>query len=290
MSKNHFNATYSFVLGGLNFTVDIDDSLSAEYRRRNFPESHKKSLHYHPMHEIFFVFDNKISITLEDGCAEYEHSVVWLPPNTKHFTHRSDDYRILISCEPRGKKHDSFTDFFRSRLTSDKIYLTHDVPQCVRGYLEELCHAFYTETSDLTSDVAVSLLKLILYSLYKSAVHSKKSVKQTKSSRYLILSGAISRCTESEVTLKTVSEALNLSEKQTSRIILKYYGKPLSRLITEEKLSYAKELITSTPLPISEIALKCNFHSYKYFLRQFKESVGCSPLAYRKIQKQNKGD
>ena len=102
MNKKYLNANYTFTLGQTSLTVEIDDSLSAEYRAKNSPEPHNKMLHYHPMHEIFFVFDREIRISLEDGIGEYKNSIVCLPPNTKHFTHRSTDYRILISLNGGG--------------------------------------------------------------------------------------------------------------------------------------------------------------------------------------------
>ena len=38
-----------------------------------YPESNKKSLHYHPLHEVFFVFDEGISVMFENGIKEYKN-------------------------------------------------------------------------------------------------------------------------------------------------------------------------------------------------------------------------
>lgn len=56
------------------------------------------------------------------------------------------------------------------------------------------------------------------------------------------------------------------------------------------KISYAKELLISTSLKISDICYECGFTSHSNFLRLFKEKLSISPMQYRKkaIVKQNK--
>ncbi|MBO5105828.1 MAG: helix-turn-helix domain-containing protein [Clostridia bacterium] len=48
------------------------------------------------------------------------------------------------------------------------------------------------------------------------------------------------------------------------------------------KISYAKELLISTGLKISDICYECGFTSHSNFLRLFKEKLGLSPMQYRK--------
>ena len=48
------------------------------------------------------------------------------------------------------------------------------------------------------------------------------------------------------------------------------------------KISYAKELLISTSLKISDICYECGFTSHSNFLRLFKEKLGLSPMQYRK--------
>lgn len=56
------------------------------------------------------------------------------------------------------------------------------------------------------------------------------------------------------------------------------------------KISYAKELLISTSLKISDVCYECGFTSHSNFLRLFKEKLGLSPMQYRKraIVKQDK--
>ena len=55
------------------------------------------------------------------------------------------------------------------------------------------------------------------------------------------------------------------------------------------KINYAKELLCSTNLKVTEICYECGFTSHSNFLRLFKEKLGMSPLSYRKIGNREQG-
>ena len=131
MDSKQINAKYTFTMGGINFDVEIDDSLSAEYRAKKYPESNKKSLHYHPLHEVFFVFDEGISVVFEDGTKEFKNCILCIPPNTKHFTNRTSDYRLLFSCNANGPVKDGFSNFFKNIFTSS-IFCVPAIKQDVK--------------------------------------------------------------------------------------------------------------------------------------------------------------
>ena len=48
------------------------------------------------------------------------------------------------------------------------------------------------------------------------------------------------------------------------------------------RINYAKELLSTTNIPINEIAEQCGYSSNIYFARQFKHKVGITPTEYRK--------
>ncbi len=48
------------------------------------------------------------------------------------------------------------------------------------------------------------------------------------------------------------------------------------------RMEYAKMLLKTTDLNVSEIAIQCGYHSYAHFARQFRERVDMTPLEYRK--------
>ena len=284
MSEKYFNTSYSFTLGGIKFAVDVDVSLSAAIKNESYPSEANKVLHYHPMHELFFVFDDPITIDTDEGVYEYKNCIVCIPPHEKHSSKRVSDYRILFSFSTKEDSDTELFRFFNAMFASREIFSIDSLSADMRIYFEEFCRLFYNRESVLEKEIALSLLKLIFYKIYLLSEQSVRKSDAPKESYYLIISQLIasSTNTDKDVALSTVAEALHLSEKQTSRIINKYFGKPLSALVTEVKLDYARYLLTSTTLSISKVALNSNFHSENYFYSQFKKAFGMTPLHYRK--------
>lgn len=284
MDIKPFGASYSFTFGGVNFNIDIDDSLSAEYITKKYPENIKNALHFHSLYEIFFVFDDNMTVTYESGATEYKNCIVCLPPKTKHFAHRSSDYRILFSCSKKELTGDDFADFFTNTIASGGVLCISDITPEVKVCLEELCRFYYAQKDKITEECIIATLKLILYHTFACAAPSQKTDDLYTQSTYIVIDSIISRCTTPgiDVSLLGIANALHLSEKQTSRLIHKYYGKPLSKLIAEGRLDYAAFLLTYTDKPISDIITESNFNSANYFYSLFKERYGCTPYQYRK--------
>lgn len=63
-------------------------------------------------------------------------------------------------------------------------------------------------------------------------------------------------------------------KRQTGRTVIEY--------LTLVRINAAKQLLISTNLPIIEIANQTGFHSSDYFHSVFRQSVGITPLKYRK--------
>lgn len=61
-----------------------------------------------------------------------------------------------------------------------------------------------------------------------------------------------------------------------------FTGMSIVAYITQVRIKNACDLLRRTDRQIMTIAFDCGFHNLSNFNRQFKKSVGCSPLQYRK--------
>ena len=188
MDSNQITAKYTFSMGGVNFNVEIDESLSAEYRTKKYPNSNKKSFHFHPLHEVFFVFDDGINVVFEQETKEYQNCIVCIPPNKKHFTMRNSDYRLLFSCEPNGAVKDDFSNFFINIFTSN-VFCLPAIKQDVKEILRQLFFYFNNPQSAIIDDVIVSFLKIIFFQIYiLNGAPLARNTKYGNESRYIIIS------------------------------------------------------------------------------------------------------
>ncbi|MBP3359764.1 MAG: PocR ligand-binding domain-containing protein [Clostridia bacterium] len=87
---------------------------------------------------------------------------------------------------------------------------------------------------------------------------------------------------ESDIAVYDLCNELGVCRTRLYEIVKKQTGEGVSSFIRSKRLNYAKKLIKTTDLTITEIALKSGFSDYNYFLRLFKKHFGVSP---KKLQK-----
>lgn len=275
---------YSFKFGNTKYNVDIGRAFSGTTlsEAEKHPDPAKFS-HYHAKTELFFVENDPITIHTEGGATKYRQCVVCVPPFCAHYTERSSDYCILFSCETKEQKLNDFSLFYSSFFSSKSIF-SFDFDPAFRVYLTKLRQLIVAGNS-LNNEATTAVLSLIFHSIYENNAGQDRLDCSVKGSYLLTIEKIINSDSLSptrEITLSTVADTLHLGKKQTSRIIYQYYGKSLSELVNEKRLSVASNLLLTTNKPISQIAKESNFNSENYFYIQFRKTFGCTPLAYRK--------
>ncbi|MFC5471179.1 helix-turn-helix domain-containing protein [Cohnella suwonensis] len=84
-----------------------------------------------------------------------------------------------------------------------------------------------------------------------------------------------------EITLRSLSEHLQLSENHLSRMFTKETGESFISCLTRTRIQKAKELLKQSDLPIGEISEAIGYANQEHFSRVFKKVEGQSPSAYR---------
>lgn len=104
--------------------------------------------------------------------------------------------------------------------------------------------------------------------------------------RRMVIEDYISQNLSREISLKTLSKTLYLSEKQTERIFEQEFGISFKKYILNIRFNEAKYYLINTDMPIQNIALQVGYKSYNGFRQLFTSRTGKSPKEYR-IRKQN---
>jgi AraC-like DNA-binding protein len=90
-----------------------------------------------------------------------------------------------------------------------------------------------------------------------------------------------SNYTDGELKISDLAQLCGISEDYFRKIFRKKYNVSPSGYISSLKIEYAKELLRSGLLSVSEIAELAGFGSVSYFSREFKKTVGISPSEYK---------
>lgn len=87
------------------------------------------------------------------------------------------------------------------------------------------------------------------------------------------------------VSLKKASDLCHISPSYFSRMFTKEIGENFSTYISSLKIEWAKELLLSTNMTISEISDNLGFNESGYLIKTFKKHEGITPALYRKYNK-----
>ncbi len=84
------------------------------------------------------------------------------------------------------------------------------------------------------------------------------------------------------LTRNDIAKAIGYSESHISHIFTDAMGISLMDYIIKLRLDETKQLLRSTKLPVSQIAMSLGFSSIRSFNRFFLQKTGMTPTAYRK--------
>lgn len=126
-------------------------------------------------------------------------------------------------------------------------------------------------------------IKSALYTLcsdIKSKIRWKK--KEHNDSLALTFISYIEQNYTTDITLRSMADALGYDYRYASRIFNKIFNLSVKTLLNQFRCDKAQSLIQTTELSLSEIALSSGFQSIRTFNRVFKEIIGVSPSSLRK--------
>ncbi len=83
------------------------------------------------------------------------------------------------------------------------------------------------------------------------------------------------------LTLDDLARATGLSAFQIGQRLKRHFGLTPKQYILRSRVEKARHLLSATRQPLSEVALACGFSDQSSLTRQFKQSAGLTPKAYR---------
>lgn len=85
-----------------------------------------------------------------------------------------------------------------------------------------------------------------------------------------------------DLSVDKLCRRLAVSRTYFHRIYMATFGVTFRQDAIKSRLSYACELLLETELAVGVIAEKCGYESESYFMRQFRQHMGCTPSEYRR--------
>lgn len=264
---NELSKIFKIKIGDKSLSVTLDGSFLAEniYKNANY-EPKINGLHYHALYELFIIKDEGLTLFSENSEQTYKNCILIIPPFFKHYATRSNDHRIMISYKGENRQDTP---------------LTLKTNQNVNYYAEKIKENLFKQ-GNINNEITECFLKLIFCEIATENNISRLESYTPKNESYFEKIEKILLDFGNDIKLEDVAKQLNLSKKQTARIIRKSYNTTFAEMLRERRLSAAAALLTNSDLSVSEIVERVNFPTESYFYNKFKEAYSKTPLNYRK--------
>ena len=165
-----------------------------------------------------------------------------------------------IKCEPFCMKFRNNESILKTFKTAEKEWRTQ---------------------SELMRVAAKRAVYDIIMSIYSEG---KKSY--MPDDRFLMLAPALERISaefcQNELTVSELASSCKMSEAYFRRLFETKFGVSPKEYIIEKRLGYAKQLLESGEVSVSDAALLCGYSETTHFSREFTRRVGVSPSIYRR--------
>ena len=83
------------------------------------------------------------------------------------------------------------------------------------------------------------------------------------------------------ITVAALAESCGISETYFRKLFARVYGMSPMAYISNQRISYARELLTNTSISVENVGYQSGYRDPAYFCRIFKKITGMSPSEYR---------
>ena len=242
--------------------------------------------HSNVSYEIHYAYRGRGTVTVGDNTFDVRPGVLYVTgPGIVHMQVSSPDdpvieYCLYLNCRRTSRRADDPLLLF----TDTTFWIGMDdgsILELLTRLIEDNRHG--QSDTLLMSETLLRLIVLQLTRIYRRdmTTHAKKPPLLTRDSFMPILEDAFFY-RYSTLTLNELAGLLNLSVRQTQRLLLTHFGKSFSQKLTDARMAAAFQFLESTRLSITEIAERLGFSSIEHFSAAFRRYTGRSPRAYRR--------
>ncbi len=284
----------------------VDYARLADPDRQIFARKHTRfvyfPLHTHNYVEICYVYSGSVTHVIE-GKEICVHAGEFLFMN-QHVQHAiqacgEDDLAVNMILMPSvfeemrelAGQDNILAEFVVNVLqqeggSSQYLYLPEEGNLCIQNLIDNITYSIlFRQIND--ERILVSTMELIFLHLISDAerMHANRDDAQDN-----LLMLTVRRYIADEYRKGTLSELAGrtrYSVSSLSRLIKKYTGLTFKEMQAEQRMQAAVELLSSTDLPISEIATSVGYENQSFFYKRFRSEFQATPNEMRsKLRKE----
>ena len=158
-------------------------------------------------------------------------------------------------------------------------YISRKMKECLELYLQQ---APFSETR-----MRIRIYEILLYlcETQLTRAESAGSAAGKNHETYIRIQNAcnyIKKNCREVISQKDAADVSGFSSYYFSRVFKEYTHESFSEYLTRQRIQNALALLYNEDIPITDVAYLSGFQSISNFSKVFRNSMGCSPLQYRK--------
>ncbi|MGB8812408.1 MAG: GlxA family transcriptional regulator [Paracoccaceae bacterium] len=189
-------------------------------------------------------------------------------------------------CAVHWASADSFAEQFPDLRVSRSAFVMGRRPMAVGGAVASdlMLHMIADRFgADLAARIADLMVCNGVRTLNAEQTMSLQSRYGMRNPRLLQVLRSMEDNLETPLTALEISEAANLSMRQTERLFRRYVKMTPMAFYLKIRVERAHNLLAKTELGITEIAMACGFESKEQFVRRYRSAYGVTPRYMRAV-------
>lgn len=288
VQRELYTSRQDFVIEGDKFLESSEDDITVRRHTRfvDFP------VHRHDYVEIFCCLSGSVVHEINGTAIEIKAGeLLFMNQHIEHATKAcgKNDLGLNIIIRPTFfrstlsmiNKDNILADFIYTALESDScigqyLYFTVADNPCIQSLIHNAVYllANHPQNWHRLSEGTFSLLFLHILSNAESILldhtDEQSNVLMVVVRRYLLEHYDTG-------TLHELADQIGYTQSALSRMIRKYTGSTFKELQTRQRMRIALHQLSSTRLPIAEIASSVGYENLNFFYKQFRKTYGMTP-------------
>jgi AraC family transcriptional regulator len=197
------------------------------------------------------------------------------PPNEDHSVTFQNSEARIFSIRVKTQFLERISDF--TKILDSSIAIRD-------GFSALLAMKLYRESRE-TDEVSPLMYEALTLEII-AAVSRCKSLRERKTPRWLELTKEFLHAHFSEtLTLEEIAKVADVHPIHLARVFRRQNGCSIGEYTRRLRVEFARRQISTTDVPLSEIALSAGFADQSHLARTFKSYLGITASEYRKISR-----
>lgn len=193
-------------------------------------------------------------------------------------------YRALTSGFANDWIHFQLTDeelpFFQTLQIPFNTVITVPNVQDLSYFIKKISYEKYSANL-YQEETMILYMKLLFYKLSELILTNQKEELGSHYENLALLRSKIYTMPYENWTVEGLSHELAMSKSRFQHVYKNTFGISVMNDVILSRIEHARYLLSTTNLPIHQIATMCGYPCSVHFMRQFKSRVGTTPSKYR---------